>query len=321
MKLVSLEQRTPEWHRWRRAGITATEGAILTGRSHFGKSVRSLWRIKKGLEEEPDISHVPAVRYGVLHEDDCRTEWEKRHGDIAIPLCAECDADPIFRASFDGIASDAVPVECKCPGQTVFDEAAEKGTESELYARYWPQVQHQLLVSGAGYGWLAVWREGAYLEFRIERDEAYIAELMRKGRAFWKEYMETQSEPPPDPDVDVFEPDSENAKDLWRHLADEYAAEQAEVDRLSAELKERRSRQQARQKAFRDMMGSFRQALWHGVRVTVSEKQGNVDVDRLAEGTGLTKAQIDKYRRAPSELVRVTLTSGTGESDAEVKAG
>ena len=41
MKIVDVTQRSPEWLRWRARGVTASEAAIVLGRSPY----KTPWRL------------------------------------------------------------------------------------------------------------------------------------------------------------------------------------------------------------------------------------------------------------------------------------
>ncbi len=45
MKVIDLSQRTPAWHQWRIAGVTASEAPIIMGRSPY-KTPWRLWAEK-----------------------------------------------------------------------------------------------------------------------------------------------------------------------------------------------------------------------------------------------------------------------------------
>ena len=105
MRVVDLDQRTDEWKQWRKLGVTATDSPVLFGLVPEQNSIE-LWAEKTGLKEPTDLSDIPAVRWGVEHEDYARSLWELKHGDIASPLCVESDANPIFRASLDGYTTN-----------------------------------------------------------------------------------------------------------------------------------------------------------------------------------------------------------------------
>ena len=48
MKIVDLTQRSPDWLRWRAQGVTASEAAIVLGRSPY-KTPWRLWAERTGL--------------------------------------------------------------------------------------------------------------------------------------------------------------------------------------------------------------------------------------------------------------------------------
>ena len=48
MKIVDLSQRSPDWLRWRAQGVTASEAAVVLGRSPY-KTPWRLWAERTGL--------------------------------------------------------------------------------------------------------------------------------------------------------------------------------------------------------------------------------------------------------------------------------
>src|SRR5260364_158173 len=96
--------------------------------------------------------------------------FEARHGEILLPVCVEDEALPLMRASLDGHLANQAPVELKCPGSKVWEAVRAKGAESETFRLCYPQVQHQILVTGADDGYLVFWHQGEIQEFQIPRD-------------------------------------------------------------------------------------------------------------------------------------------------------
>ena len=125
MKITDVIQRTPPWERWRAQGVTASEAAIILGRSPY-KTPWRLWAERTGLAREADLSANPHVQRGNALEDDARRAFEERHDTMLLPLCGESEEHPVLRASFDGIADDGSPVELKVPAERTFAEVAEK---------------------------------------------------------------------------------------------------------------------------------------------------------------------------------------------------
>ena len=171
MKTVSLDQKSPQWHQWRLKGITATESVVIAGTSPFLTPWR-LWMIKAGKMLAPDLSAVPAIRFGVEHEPVARRLFEDCHDTLVLPQCGELDEDPVFRASFDGLTLDGEPVEIKCPQEGTLLDVRTNGRASHAFGMYYTQVQHQLLVCGAKRGWLVFLDNDHLIEFEIARDDA-----------------------------------------------------------------------------------------------------------------------------------------------------
>jgi len=237
MKIVDVTQRSPEWLRWRAQGVTASEAAIVLGRSPY-KTPWRLWAERTGLAREPDLSANPHVQRGVAREDRARQAFEERHGTMLLPLCGESEEHPVLRASFDGIADDGSPVELKVSAERIFAEVAAKKTEAPAFRLYWPQVQHQLLVADAEHGWLMFYGGPERLvEFPVERDEAFLGkELIPGCLSFW-EAIAKRREPTRDPARDLYVPVGEDL-DHWSVLAGEYRDLLREKARLDAQLKE-----------------------------------------------------------------------------------
>ena len=91
----------------------------------------------------PDLSKNPNVQRGVALEDEARLQFQNKHLTCVMPACAECDVDPIFRASFDGLTPLNEPVEFKCPGDKVLTEVRTEGLKAKTVQMYSVQVQHE----------------------------------------------------------------------------------------------------------------------------------------------------------------------------------
>jgi len=72
MKVIDIQQRSPEWHEWRKNGISATSCAVIMGENP-DKTKLQLWRELVGLDTAPDLACIPQVRRGVKFESACAT--------------------------------------------------------------------------------------------------------------------------------------------------------------------------------------------------------------------------------------------------------
>ena len=69
MRVINLVQRTPEWLEWRALGISASEVAVILGRSPY-KTPWRLWAEKTGLvRPETELSSDWFRNKGIAGED------------------------------------------------------------------------------------------------------------------------------------------------------------------------------------------------------------------------------------------------------------
>lgn len=274
MRTVRLEQRTEEWKRWRKEGITATDSPVLLGLDP-DKSIIDLWSYKTGRSEPPDLSAIPAVRYGVKHEDYARSLWEVKHVDLAPAVCGEWDENPFFRASFDGLTADNEVLEIKCPlpgGSTLMDVEI-RGTASEAYRRYYVQVQHQLLVCGGTRGHLIfLVDKERFIEFEINRDEAVIQKIIAKG----EELLSAMQNDVCPTDETLWHPKTLDEEIRWNEAAASYLNAQRAMKSL-------REAQAAARKTMQALMGNYQRADLAGLKVTKTTVKGTVSLPKIVE--------------------------------------
>ena len=153
MNVINVSQRTPEWHAWRAAGVTASEAAVILNRSPY-KTPWRLWAERTGVAAPEDLSSKPCVQRGIQLEDQVRRGFEERHGTILLPLCAESTEHPVLRAHSMDSATTGEPVELKVPTDKTYQHVVSEGEQALAYQLAWVQLQHQLYVTEAQQGWL-----------------------------------------------------------------------------------------------------------------------------------------------------------------------
>jgi len=179
-----------EWLAWRRAGIGASDAPTIMGVSPWGTPYK-LWCDKTGLTPLVDSNSWATDRGNEL-EPMARADYELMHGlDMPVVLAAHAEY-PFLRASLDGYnAEHKIILEIKCPGAA--DHASAAG--GKVPDKYFPQLQHQLLVTGAA--------KAHYYSFdgrkahlvEVLPDHSYIQGLLKKELAFWQ--CVTDKTPPP----------------------------------------------------------------------------------------------------------------------------
>ncbi len=305
MKLVKFKQRSQQWMKWRTQGVTSSDAAIVIGESPF-KTKWRLWAEKLGVVREKNLDGNPHVQQGIAFEDAARRQFEERHDEILLPVCAESDEHPILRASFDGLSEDGCPVEIKCPSDKNFAEVLSKGQESMAFRLCLPQVQHQLYVSGADRGWLVFYWNGRLEEIQVQRDQAMIDKIVEASLRFW-EMVEQGREPPLDPDRDLFTP--REISTAWVQKAAQYLDVIGEMETVHRRLNELERSKKNLESWFVEQMGDFTQCEYAGIRVKRWLQRGTIDYKEALRSLApeVSEEDLERFRRAASERFRVDL--------------
>jgi putative phage-type endonuclease len=140
-----MKQNTEAWHAWRDKGLGSSDAATIMGVSPYS-NLRLLY-LDKTNRSKNDQDHW-GTRRGKELEDTARTYFEV-HLDMADypPRDFEHHQYPFLRCSLDGWnAKDETILEIKCPGKEEHEATRDHQTVPEKY--FW-QIQHQLMVTGA----------------------------------------------------------------------------------------------------------------------------------------------------------------------------
>lgn len=314
MKVVDLEQRTPEWQEWRREGVSATSCAIIMGENP-DKTPLELWQELVGIKAPQDLSRIPQVRKGVKLEPLALNAFEEKYGQIGLPICAESSEHPFIRASFDGLLENGSPVEIKNLAEDNHLQVLALREKSPAYQLYYWQVMHQLIVSGASRGYLWFWspkHEPCCLV--VDRDEALCGQIIEAEKNFW-EMVETATPPEADPkrdfipldrlDLDAVRPIAAKMRDVARQakaLKEQLAALEKQEDELTTRLL--------------PMLGDFRRADVLGVKVCTYKTEGRVSWKAVAQALAPTipAEVLERCRSAPVFSSRVTINPDFDES-------
>ena len=336
MIVKDIVQRSDEWHAWRKEGISASDAPVLAQRSPY----KTPWRLfaeKTGLVMTKDLSRNPNVRRGILNEGAARTQFEETMDDpeltgyadesvrqslsgkcgfSLVPVCGESDENPLMRASFDGLSDAGIPVEIKCPATSTFLDVVLLGIESKAYKTYWCQVQHQIYVASASKGYLYFWYEGFDVSFEIERDDAFIAELLDASMEFWAS-LKNGIEPAKDPDRDMYIPSGDIDKQKWLEIAVEYRQQDEKLEGYQAEVKRLLAMLDENESQFLEMMGDYSCGEYAGVRVTPYASKGSVSYKSVVKSLlpALTEAEMEPFRGKTKTGVRVTVRDEERKAD------
>ncbi len=332
MRLVDIEQRTPEWLAWRAQGIGASEAPVIMGESPY-QTPHNLWGVKSGLIEPPDLSGNPNVRRGVGFEDAALACFEEMTGEIAIPTCGEHQDFPFVRASFDGWApTKTTEIKCPYPAHAWWADLPEmvKRLDGPQVLKeiglgvYYGQTQHQMLVAGVRQSTLFLYNAetDAGYPLLIPANDDYQIELLKKEIEFWQ-WVRTGKEPPLDNKRDIFRPaDRLTPEQLvqWQELQANWLAEESKRLAKAKEVEDIKAEQEKLRNALVVLMGDFLKAQ-DEINITRFTKRGAVDYAKVLNEVAPNTPEevIERHRRKSSNQITVTVPKAEGESKGKGK--
>ncbi len=192
---MNAPQRTEEWLAERCGCCTASKFSDVLAKIKTGEATgRRKYRMRlltERLTGNPVNGYQnAAMQWGTETEPEARMAYEAERGVIVEevgfikhPTIAWCGASP------DGLVGDDGLVEIKCPESTTHLEWMDGG---KAPAEHVPQIQGQMWVTGRQWcdfvSYDPRFPEGLQLFIvRVERDDAYIADLEREVRQFLAE--------------------------------------------------------------------------------------------------------------------------------------
>jgi putative phage-type endonuclease len=181
------------WLATRRQGLGGSDAAAVLGVSRY-RGPWDTWADKTGAVPPADAGE--AAYWGQQLEPLVADEFARRTG-LAVapwPVMLRHPTTPWMLADLDRVVADGGLLECKTTGAHHAEEWADGGIPPE----YVCQVQHYLAVTGAPHAYLAVLIGGQRFHWcRLDRDDAFIADLLAAEAAFW-DLVVTRTPPPPD---------------------------------------------------------------------------------------------------------------------------
>lgn len=309
MKVLSLEQGTPEWHAWRNAGVSASDIAAVFGQSPYTTKWK-LWAEKSGLRIPDDLERNPYVRRAKRFEHMLREKVASDRKIGLLPMCVEHSELPILRASLDGIDSGRRPWEFKIPSEGNF-ETVKKDREKSVQARlYNLQVQQQMLCTGASEAFLVfgridvrstIPRVAEYVVIPIAADPMLQDQIAREAVAF-HDLVVKGVPPEKDPERDVFAPETEEDADIWAEnaavivpLLHEKAELQRRIDEIDAQVG-------VAAEPIKKILDSNKAGEFSGLRIIRVARTGSVQWEAMLLSLGVNPKDEDVVRpfRKPS---------------------
>lgn len=270
-------QRTPEWLEMRRRFIGASDSGIIMNMNPFPNNTpKDLWERKLGLA--PELEENDDMRRGNLLEKPALELFEKLTGYMCIPKVVFHPTISFMMASLDGmdIEGKAI-VEIKAPRKI-----SDQIMDGEIPSYHFPQLQHQMEVSGLRKSYYLAYTETSYKLIEVHYDQNYVENLLKEEAEFW-DCVLTKTEPK------VKSRYQQMTSKEWTHAADEYRD-------ITRQIKVLEARQRAcKDRLFAIAAGTPSQG--GGVTVSKTIKKGIVDIELFAKDTGRDPEQYRKESR------------------------
>ena len=283
MRIIDLEQGSPEWLAWRKTVITATDASCILGSNPWTTPYKC-WQRKLGLIEEKESNE--AMERGKRLEPEAREQFINRYGIGMQPAIVESLKYEFLGASLDGISHDrTLLLEIKCGGAKLHD-MAKRGEIPDYYKH---QMQHQLFVTGAKKCFYYSYDGSDGICIEVLPDEAFVEQYLPKAREFWR--CVAFNEPPPMQDKD-YKDMSDNP--LWNICAAEY----------KAICKEEEIIKEKKEKSRTELLELCGDQSCHGggIKCMKTLVKGRVDYDAIPE---LKDLDLDKYRKEAKTVWKI----------------
>jgi putative phage-type endonuclease len=277
-----------EWLKSRKIG--SSDAIVIMGCAPREWEINTPYKLWQQRINETETTETFAMQKGKAYEEHVIAWAEDHLGHLLERQKLVFHKENGFMsATLDAISYDGkIIVEAKVSGSTYLQISAGK-----IPAVYYPQVQHQLEVSGADKAYLVGMvvsnddDEHLYASIEVPRDDKYIAEMMKKEKVFW-ECLTTYTPP------DLTNWDYVEREDgLWDAAAYELLMLDKELEAYE-DLKKKRD-------TIRDRLielANGRNTRGGGVKLTQSFPKGRINYETIPE---LKLVDLEQYREPSKE--------------------
>lgn len=284
--METMEQRTGSWLAWRNKGIGASDAAAVLGISPW-MTPYQLWEQKTGRRKPFEGNW--ATERGNAMEGPARRYFEALTDLDMPPALVEHPEYPFIRASLDGLSRSPYRIlEIKCPGK----DDHQKAIEGKVPEKYIPQLQHQLMVTGAEFAYYFSFDGEKGVIVEVEPDPEYQKMLLEKEIHFWTEYVQKDT-PPPYTDKDFRKIRDKELASLCEEYKTAYKLREDAEKRIS-EIREHLNSH------IKDGVGIE----CSGIRACKQSRKGTVDYKAIPELKGVN---LELYRKQPTSTLVVTI--------------
>lgn len=267
-----------KWTEWRSKGLGASDAPVVMGVSPY-KTRLVLWEEKVGLAAPYEGNW--ATRRGNELEPKARAHYELIYNTPMPIAFVEHKDHPFIRASLDGYNEEkSIVLEIKCPGKDDHNTAKA----GKVPDKYYPQVQHQLLATGAKLvHYYSFDGEGGTL-VEVIPDLLYIERLKAELISFWDMVKEQVPPEISDKDFKSIE-DAEVISDIakWESIKKKTEALKIEEEEIREKITSR--------------LASHNR--WRHEKVSIYKvfKKGNIEYSKIPV---LAQLDLEQFRKKGS---------------------
>jgi predicted phage-related endonuclease len=188
-------------------------------------------------------------------------------------------------ASLDGFSeADSVIVEIKCPS----DADHSIALEGKVPDHYYPQLQHQIYVTGFSGSYYFSFDGIDGVAVFVERDDEYIDRMIEEEKEFYECLI---NRTPPSQNECIQRNDKE-----WEYYARKWKQLNESIQCLEKE-------EESIRKHLIDLSGSSANVRGSGISLCQIKRKGNIDYSKIPE---LKAVDVEKYRKESTTNWRIT---------------
>ena len=198
MRYLTLDQGSEDWLLWRTKGLGASDAPIIMGVSPWTNPKELLeQKVARWFHADRRSNKNKSAKMmrGIMMEPEAREAYCQLSGNKVEPMCGIHDCLDWMRASYDGgDVEKKILLEVKC----INADDHQTAVGGLVPVKYWPQVQHQLIVAGPGWT-LDYFSYSTSTRFKgadrtvtvpVRLHEPYAFELLDREQKFWCKVLE-----------------------------------------------------------------------------------------------------------------------------------
>jgi len=291
MKIILIEQGSPEWIEFRKSHIGASEIGAIMGNNPY-MSPYQVWLKKTGRITEEPVTE--SMKRGQEAEYEIRRRYIERSGKFVLPMVGTYYKWEIASSSFDGLSENHSHVfEAKSLGKNSYVNALE----NHIPQYYVDQCQWQMMVAGAKTcDWVAECIGHPDLSYTLLPNSEYQKKMLVEAKKFWDFVLNDTPPPLREDDYELVEDD-----DILFDLMQLYA-QRKEEKRLAEELEN-----SVKVEIEELLRGRNIQCRFGKIKSNVTNRR--IDWQEVRRVYGIMEEDLELYTKVSKPFTKITLSN------------